>query len=384
MYLSPLFSRRIFVSARQTIPQHLSKLILTAFIILVQIPMILGQQVWPGDINNNGIVNNIDVLYWAVAKDAAGNGRVSPTSNWVGQDLPAELWDQSFPNGLNYAYADCDGDGDVDDDDKTIIEDNFGLVHGEVVPDDYATGDPNSDPTLALSTGSSVVPSGGTLEANLSLGTATDSISNFYGIAFTVVYDPDVVGNQGNDFQLDILQNTWMNGQGDDKVIKFIKNDRNTGVAEIAIVRKNQQMVSGFGEVGIFSIVMEDIVVGLTKVNTTDIKMIDLAVLDSPIAPSDIEFSIDSTTATVRSISRTGLKLYPNPVNGSTINLELEDSDEAIRYLQLFDINGRLLEAWRFDQRTNQQQINLADRPQGIYTFKLISDKRVYVKSFHR
>ncbi|MBX2874059.1 MAG: T9SS type A sorting domain-containing protein [Saprospiraceae bacterium] len=346
--------------------------------------MILGQQVWPGDINNNGIVNNIDVLYWAVAKDATGDGRVSPTSSWVGQDLPATPWDQSFPNGLNYAYADCDGDGDVDDDDKAIIEDNFGLMHGEVVPDDYTIGDPASDPTLALSNPNAVVPSGGTLEAGLSLGTATDSISNFYGIAFTVVYDPDVVGNQGNDFQLDIFEDTWMNGMGDDKVIKFIQNDRDAGVAEIAIVRKNQQMVSGFGEIGTFSIVMEDIVVGLTKINTTDIKMIDLAVTDTPIAISDIEFSIDSITATVRPIAGSGIKVYPNPVLGSQVSLELEDSTEGIRQLQLFDANGRLISRWKFEQRLSKQIVDLRELPTGIYNFKIITDKRVYIQSFFK
>lgn len=346
--------------------------------------MILGQQVWPGDINNNGIVNNIDVLYWAVAKDATGDGRVSPTSDWVGQDLPATLWDQSFPNGLNYAFADCDGDGDVDDDDKTIIENNFGRMHGTLIPDDYATGDPASDPVLALSNPNSVVPSGSTLEAGLSLGTASDSISNFYGIAFTVNYDPDVVKNQGNAFQLDILEDTWMNGMGDDKVITFINNDRDAGVAEIAIVRKNQQMVSGFGEVGTFSIVMEDIVVGLTNINTTDIKMIDLAVTDTPIAASDIQFSIDSTTATIRPIARSGIKLYPNPVLGSEVSLELEDKAEGIRQLHLFDVNGRLLSQWKFNERLNKQNIDLKGLPKGIYNFKIITDKRVYIRSFFK
>jgi hypothetical protein len=39
-------------------------------IILWTLPSASGQQVWPGDINNNGIVNNVDVLFWAVANDA--------------------------------------------------------------------------------------------------------------------------------------------------------------------------------------------------------------------------------------------------------------------------------------------------------------------------
>lgn len=346
--------------------------------------MSLGQQVWPGDINNNGIVNHIDVLYWAVAKEATGNSRLSPTTAWIGQILPAVLWDQSFPNGLNYAYADCDGDGDVDDDDKDVIDQNYGNMQAIVIPDEFLVGDPTVDPPLALSTNNALVPSGGTFEANLALGTATDSISNFYGIAFTVKYDPDVVANQGNSFQLDIKEDTWMNGNGDDKVIQFIKNDRDLGVAEIAIVRKNQQMTSGFGEVGTFSIVMEDIVVGLSELNTFDIQMVDLELLDSPIAATDLEFSVDSTTANVRPITRKGVKLYPNPVDGPSITLELENPEESIQHLQLFDTNGRLVAQWKFDAPTHRQGLDLREWPAGIYTFKIISNKRVYIRSFYR
>ncbi|MEZ5044970.1 MAG: T9SS type A sorting domain-containing protein [Saprospiraceae bacterium] len=383
MYLLGPFFRPIFVSELQTIPQ-LSKLILTTVIILLNIPMSLGQQVWPGDINNNGIVNNIDVLYWAVAKGATGDSRLSPTTDWVSQDLPAVLWDMSFPDGLNFSFADCDGDGDVDDDDKTVIENNFGLVHGTVIPDDYANGNAETDPVLLLTPNATVIPPGGTLEANLSLGTSTDSITNFYGVAFTVIYDPDVVGNQGNDFRLDILDDTWMNGMGDDKVIQFIKNDRNTGVAQIAIVRKNQQTVGGFGDIGTFSIVMEDIVVGLTTINTTDIKMVDLGLIDAPIAPSDFAFSVDSTTATIVPITRKGIKLFPNPATGQEVTIELEHPTEKIRLVQLFDVNGRLLSSKRFDAIESKQQFHIGDYPAGIYTFKVITDKRMYIQSFFR
>lgn len=146
-----------FVSEFQT-TTRLRSLLLTIIIILWHIPVILGQQVWPGDINNNGIVNNIDVLYWAVAKDATGSGRSAPTAGWIGQDLPEVLWNQNFPGGLNFAYADCDGDGDVDDDDKAVIEANFGEVHDIVTPDEFLTGNPETDPVLLLSSGTTTIP----------------------------------------------------------------------------------------------------------------------------------------------------------------------------------------------------------------------------------
>lgn len=384
LYLSRSVLAGIFVSELQTtVP--LRNLILTTIIILWTIPNVLAQQVWPGDINNNGIVNNIDVLYWAVAKDATGEARVSPTTNWEGQDLPVTLWDQNFPEGLNYAYADCDGDGDVDDDDKTVIESNFGEVHGTVVPDEYATGDPGSDPILQLTSGTAVVPPEGTLEVDLSLGIETDSITSFYGIAFTVVYDPEAVGNQGNDFRLDILEDTWLNGNGDDKVIQFIDNDRDNGVAQIAIVRKNQVPVSGFGQIGTFNIVMEDIVLGFSNVTTSDIRMVDLELTNAPIAPSEIEFSIDTTlTPTIERIRLKGIKLYPNPASGPEITVEVKNQEENIRRIQLFDTNGRLLMNRSFSSGGGKQQLPVGEHKNGIYTLKIYTDKHIYVQSFFR
>ncbi len=374
----------IFASELQT-TVRLRNLLLTIFIILWQIPVTVGQQVWPGDINNNGIVNNIDVLYWAVAKSATGDGRLVPATDWAGQDLPAVLWNQNFPGGLNYAYADCDGDGDVDDDDKTVIENNFGEIHGTVIPDEYATGDPGSDPILLLASGTTTVPPGGLLKADLALGAETDSIANFYGIAFTVVYDPDVVGDQGNDFRLDILEDTWMHGNGDDKVIQFINNDKVNGVAQIAIVRKNQIAVSGYGAIGEFSIVMEDIVVGYSNIAISDIKMTDLELADTPVAPSDLDFSTDTTlTALIRPIGKKGVKLYPNPAAGQEITIELENPEEKIRLVQLFDSAGRLLENRTFGGVAGKQYFHTGRFPGGIYTLKIYTDKRLYVRSFFR
>jgi hypothetical protein len=286
---------------------------------------------------------------------------------------------------LNYAYADCDGDGDVDDDDKTIIENNFGSVQGAVIPDVYATGDPGLDPILQLSTGMSSVPPRGTLDANLSLGVETDSLSDFYGIAFTVAYDPNVVGKQGNAFQLDILENTWMNGTGNDKVIKFLNNDRDNGIVQIAIVRKNQVPVSGFGDIGTVSIVMEDIVVGLSNIAISDIKTVDLNLTDFMVAPSDLDFTIDSTlTPTVQLIRRKGVKLYPNPVIGDKVTIELDNPTEIIRQVQLFDSTGRLLQSQDVGSQAESYGIDVNPYASGIYTLKIFTNKHIYVQSFFR
>lgn len=384
MYLSRSIPAGIFVSQLQT-TRPLRNLVLTTIIILWTVTGAAGQQVWPGDINNNGIVNNIDVLYWAVANGATGAQRSTPTTDWVGQDLPATLWEQNFPEGLNYAYADCDGDGDVDDDDKAIIESNFGEVHGMVVPDEYATGEIGANPQLLLSAEDVNLAPEDTLEGDLSLGTETDSITNLYGIAFTLVYDPDVVSKMGNAVRLDILEDTWLNGQGDEMVIQFRNNDRDNGITQFAIVRKDGQPVSGFGEIGKLNIVMEDIVVGKSDATISDIRTVTIGLENILVAPSKLEFTLDTTlTGTRQQILNQGMKLYPNPASSDQITLELDNPQESIRLIQLFDMNGRLLLSQRLNGGSAKEVLQIGAYPAGIYTIKLISDKHLYVKSFYR
>ncbi|PHN06116.1 hypothetical protein CRP01_14205 [Flavilitoribacter nigricans DSM 23189 = NBRC 102662] len=383
MYLSRSILPSIFVSELQTtVP--LRNIISITIIILWQCTTALGQQVWPGDINNNGIVNNIDVLYWAVANGSEGAERTDATTEWVGQNLPTTPWGESFPDGLNFAYADCNGDGVVDDADKKVIEDNFGKVHGIVMPDNFLTGDPEQDPTLALSSDMPVLAPGATLKADLSLGSQLDTVFGFYGLAFTATYDTNFVADRGNSVTLDILEDTWMSGMGVEKVIKFIKNDRKNGIVQIAVVRKDGNEVTGFGEVGSLNIVMEDIVVGKSDIVVTDIKTTNYNLLDFQVAPSDLRYEVDTTlTPVIQPIKTSGINVYPNPAFDQ-INIELEDAQENIRHLELFDVNGRLLQERDVTTGTNQEKINISQYPSGIYTVKIFSDRGLYVRSFVR
>ena len=81
-----------------------------------------GLAVYPGDANNDGIVNEMDVLpigvYWGITGEEPRNMPVS----WNRQ--ASKSWD---PVGAT--YADCDGDGTIDQDDLNVIQTNWGLTH---------------------------------------------------------------------------------------------------------------------------------------------------------------------------------------------------------------------------------------------------------------
>jgi len=83
--------------------------------------------VWPGDFDNNGIVNAYDLIPAGVAFGATGGSRPNATLEW--QPQPAPTWSGSQTDGTNYNHIDGDGNGIIDLDDPAAIDANYGKVH---------------------------------------------------------------------------------------------------------------------------------------------------------------------------------------------------------------------------------------------------------------
>ncbi len=82
-----------------------------------------GPGVYPGDANNDGIVNEVDVLPLGVFWRSSGPEREGDDlTGWFIQ--PAYSWEE-----LAATYADCNGDGTVNEADLSVIEGNWGLTH---------------------------------------------------------------------------------------------------------------------------------------------------------------------------------------------------------------------------------------------------------------
>lgn len=77
-------------------------IVLMMFLVFGLVLSILVQiEVWLGDINNNGIVNNIDLLYWGIVKGDMGIKCDEIGIEWYFYELMVE-WDDNYLDGLNY------------------------------------------------------------------------------------------------------------------------------------------------------------------------------------------------------------------------------------------------------------------------------------------
>jgi len=87
---------------------------------------ICNRFVWPGDFDNNGIVEINDILHWGAAYNKTGPTRPNANINWVGQDC--EDWQEDI-NGINGKHQDGNGNGVVDTDDIFALIQNLGQTH---------------------------------------------------------------------------------------------------------------------------------------------------------------------------------------------------------------------------------------------------------------
>ena len=88
-----------------------NKIVATFCVVLLSLFSLEAQQqvtVWPGDTDNNGLVNNLDFLQIGLAYNYLGTVRDTATVQWSGQT--ASPWTTN-PAGINSAYADANGDG---------------------------------------------------------------------------------------------------------------------------------------------------------------------------------------------------------------------------------------------------------------------------------
>ncbi len=256
-----------------------------------------AQTIWPGDVNNNGKVTAVDLLYLGVAYGNYGPDRVNASSNWMPQDIAP--WPIEFSNGLNYAFADADGDGFIGDNDLGGgIQKNYGLTHGNFTGDGYQNGVPGIHPELTLTPSTNQAAPGTIVEVDVSLGSATNPVPDFYGIAFQLSYDPNLVVNpNGIDFALS--PDSWVDPTGGLESKKIVQ-DAEDGLLEVAFTKINHNVISGgFGDIGTFSIIIENvgsfITVDTIIINVDSVKLISGVDLETyPVAPTSAMIAISS------------------------------------------------------------------------------------------
>lgn len=377
-----------------------------------------AQQLWPGDINDNGIVNNVDLLFWGIAKGDKGPKRLLTGTAWIPYSA-AEDWDDNFLTGLNYAQADADGKGRIENTDKnTILRDNYGETHGIISPDVFLIGNPTTDPSLLVVPKSTTVSPGSSITFDVFLGDAAHPVDHYFGIAFSLSFDANYVADEQNgtawnptvvDFNLD--GGTWLNGYGARSSNAYVHLNDANGQLDVVLLRKKSGQNSGHGQIASLTIVVEDIVL-LQDVNTgitvEKIKLIDDNMIEYPVAGSTEYFTIladnqalvdnndgpeeesqaagvDRKLATISTTTipdeEIRVKLFPNP---TTAWLQVDiDPTYHLEEIDIYDLQGHLVRN-STQQNTTQQLIDIQSLPVGNYYLHIHTDGGKAILQFNK
>lgn len=322
-----------------------TRYLLISAMILLAMP-VYSQDVWPGDVNNNGIVNGVDLLYLGIAYGSTGPTRAEEDTNWEPQPI-VSAWGQSFPNGLNYAYADCNGDGVVDDNDiEEAIKDNFGETHSPIVSGEYQNGISGVNAPLKMTPSIGMNGPNIVITIALELGNAAFPINDFYGIALKLSYDAGLIDPA--DFEFGLTADSWIDTPDGLNTAVLFEDDDDQGKAEVAITLTDPvQSRSGFGKIGEFSIIMEDIIVGLTRdtfhIQIDSVLLISPTIKTTPIVTDSIAFIISEDLKLLSDLQGIAkapkVNVFPNPNRG----FFYISANESIENIRVFNLLGQMV-----------------------------------------
>ncbi|MDX2000848.1 MAG: T9SS type A sorting domain-containing protein [Chitinophagales bacterium] len=333
--------------------------------------------VWPGDANNNGVVDHIDLLYVGKAMGTQGDARDTISILW--RDYDVFPWNERHADSTNYAYSDCDGSGFVNDADTLAISANYGLIHGNTTVDSFIVGD-SSSPELYLAYASDSVFPGQTLNMLVTLGTPTNQLDSVFGVAFTLVYDTNLIeAGTINAY----FQSQWLGSPIDQPL--FLYRDRpEAGKLDVAISLKGRSgglitpNASGYGNIAGISFIIEDNLIGKTA-NALDFQFDfeNIRVMDRDFNETAIQGKRDTLQIITSGIGTKEIlkyiSVYPNPASHQ---LNIEAQDVSIHSIKLLNLLG--VELMKYTENTST--IDLNNIPRGIYMLYIETEEGNFLK----
>lgn len=327
--------------------------------------------VWPGDADDNTVVNNFDLLNVGLGYGTSGTARDSITNVWNGYITP--LWNVATPvSNVDYRHLDGNGDGFINADDTLAIMQNYGLSYQRGGGGNFGT------PLSVLPDTNYVLPY---FSMPIHLGELSNPAGNIYGGAFSILYDTTYIKK---DSVFITFNNSWVGTKNVD-MLSIDKNFGDNQQIDVAFTRINGTNVTGFGEIGQLNFTIKDDILqrGMTldsvifDFHITNVKFISADEQEVNIAANSTAWVVFSTTST-NSVANLAqwINIFPNP---TTNYVQIQSQKLTIENITVTDMVGRtVLENIPTDKRNIQ--LNISELPQGVYHIQLQTERGMVVK----
>lgn len=339
-------------------------------------PYCVGDCVWAGDANNDGVVNHKDLLPLGYFMGFQGTSRSNAGQEWYGQQ--ASNWNNPFTGDpTDLKFVDSDGDGAITSEDTTSIHYFYGQTH-QFLPKVPATSKGLPFKLKMLTPPNPGV--GDWVQIEVSLGTPAKPVVNLYGFTFEMTLSPEIVDSA---LQMTYYDNTWLNRNSPAMWLSKNPTERRL---ETAFTRTNGIAGTGQGKVGRVDFVIIDIVHGGKPGLPTTVRLaVDGPTLlwgdgSSTVADrTELEIPLRlgqaaETTATVR---EQDLFVYPSPAS-ERIQVHLNGTD-VMQAIHIFDALGRCVQQCETPQ-PEHHVLDVSGLPTGMYVVQVRTGTGVVAK----
>lgn len=336
--------------------------------------------VWPGDANNDGIANMLDLLQLGRAVGEFGLARTAPTLDWYGQ-FANEWGKSSFGTNLDIKHADADGNGQVNEDDIIGLDLSYNLthtVHPEINPFE------KTYPILLVPTTVGPYQAGDLVSFELRLGAPGNEAVNMYGFSYAFEYNSNFV--DPSSIVIDYDENSWLYTNNNSPILSLTKNLELLERVDVGVTRTNGYSVSGHGRVATVSFTIEDDI--QIKANNRflniDIELNNIIGQDDNgeyFQLPDFKTEVMYDTGGLDDITTNeDLILFPNPTD-QFLSIHL-NGEELMTDVTIYSITG--MEMFSIDNvQWERAQLDVSKYAEGMYILKAnISDGSVLQKKF--
>lgn len=324
--------------------------------------------VYPGDVNDNEIVERMDWMLHGIAFAKAQETFEAPrsfvTTKW--DEFSADPRSNDFANGVNRVHADCNGDGVIDNlEDQNAIRDNFGLTTRN-----YISHEESTVPFPNAGTFSIDFPDIVDVDAVFPLFGSVDLIDfeDFHSISFVLEYDPEIfepifppVFSSMSGFSS--LQDGFSLVLEEGRVLA-VKGNLSEGNMSFAI---NNNAFALRAKPGVTN--------NLTQIRVSNILVSDYDENFYTMNGLIEVVQLQGESVSTEDITLQELIVYPNPTQG-IINVRADSNLDSYR---LYSVNGKLLQTGR----VVNEQVKIAQEA-GMYLIELRAEDgaAVYRKVF--
>lgn len=338
---------------------------------------------FPGDLNNDGTANHLDLLPLGVAYGQMGPPRFEASLEWFPQE--SEFWAQSLPvSGVNLVFVDADGNGLIDSLDLDGIAMNYDSTQVMSLPPPmpYLLTDtfPVEElPTLELRFNRTEAAAGDTVEITMHINIPDPTVfpptNPPTAVAFSITYDPAFINEEATRFVAAPASEDLMFIGAGVANVDFGRSPP-SGRVEFAAAGRGQGALAMSRPIGKLIIVIEDMILleGNPGFDINDPTLINLREEIIEVQTLTDNLLVTDTSAPLG--ENDDWQIFPNPTDGM---VQICGDQDSMTVVQLISAEGRCLEV---PQRFNGdcRSLDFSALPAGVYFLRIPHQEGVISK----